>query len=174
MKLLAGLFVLSVRERIEVIAVAMRQCNGKRNRESRISLTIILSILVGFSFAFVGALYYFGFLGAFSILGVAYESPKHLVVFVGVYLILSIFGELFAKAFYYILTKKHKTQTFYEFMVAFSLNFLVNWLAISIVNGLYESVHIAWHTEIVVAAFIALTEVTLDHEKKKRKRNRGT
>lgn len=154
--------------------MTMWQRKGKRNRESKISVTITLTILVGFSLAFVAALYYFGFLGAFSILGVAYESPKHLAVFVGVYLVLSIFGELFAKALYYILTKKHKTQTLYEFMIAFSLNFLMNWIAISIVNGLYEPVHLVWYTEIVVTAFIALTEVTLDHEKKKRKRNRGT
>ncbi|MFP7477082.1 YrvL family regulatory protein [Terribacillus saccharophilus] len=158
----------------EVIAVAIRQRNGERNRGSKISITIIISILVGVPLAFVAVLYYFGFLGAFSILGVAYESPSHLAVFVGVYLVLSIFGELFAKAFYYILTKKHKTQNLYEFMVAFSLNFLMNWLAISIVNGLYEPVHIAWHTEIVIAAFISLTEVTLDNKKKKRKRNRST
>ncbi|PAF40323.1 hypothetical protein CHH69_03570 [Terribacillus saccharophilus] len=157
----------------EVIAVATEHRKGKRNRVSKISVTLILSILVGFTFAFVAALYYFGFLGALSILGAAYESPKHLAVFVGVYLLLSIFGELFTKAFYYILTKKHKIETLYDFMVAFSLNFVVNWLAISIVNGLYEPIHLAWHIEIIVAAFIALTEVTFDYEKKKKKRNRG-
>jgi hypothetical protein len=153
--------------------VATQQRKGKRNRVSKISVTIILSILVGFTFAFVAALYYFGFLGALSILGAAYESPKHLAVFVGVYLVLSIFGELIAKVIYYIFTKKHKIQTFYDFMVAFSLNFVVNWIAISIVNGLYEPINLAWYIEIVVAAFIALTEVTFDYEKKKKKRNRG-
>ncbi|MFJ6413511.1 hypothetical protein CHI12_14580 [Terribacillus saccharophilus] len=153
--------------------MATQQRKGKRNRVSKISVTIILSILVGFTFAFVAALYYFGFLGALSILGAAYESPKHLAVFVGVYLVLSIFGELIAKVIYYIFTKKHKIQTFYDFMVAFSLNFVVNWIAISIVNGLYEPINLAWYIEIVVAAFIALTEVTFDYEKKKKKRNRG-
>ena len=156
---------------LEVIAVEMRQRKGKRNRGSKITFTIILAIFIGLSFAFIAALYYFGFLGAFSILGIVYESPTHLAVFVGVYLVLSIFGELFAKAFYYIFTKKHKIQTLYDFMVAFSFNFVLNWLAISIVNGLYEPIHLAWHIEIVVAAFIALTEVTFDYEKKKR--NRG-
>ncbi|SDC42499.1 Regulatory protein YrvL [Terribacillus halophilus] len=144
----------------------------KQNEDSKILLKIILSILVVCSIAFVGVIYYFGFLGAFSILGVAYESPKHLAVFVGIYLILSIIGELFVKAFYYILIKKTKTQTFHEYMFAFSLNFLMNWIIISIVNGLYKPVDLAWYTEIVLAAFIALTEVTLDLETKKKKGSR--
>ena len=144
----------------------------KQNKDSKILITIILSILVACAVAFVAVIYYFGFLGAFSILGVAYESPKHLAMFVGIYLVLSLFGELFTKAFYQLLIRKRKTQTLHEFMFAFSLNFVMNWLIISIVNGLYDPVKIAWFSEIVLAAFIALTEVTLDLETKKKKGSR--
>lgn len=155
-----------------MIAVAMRQTKMKQNKDSKILITIILSILVACAVAFVAVIYYFGFLGAFSILGVAYESPKHLAMFVGIYLVLSLFGELFTKAFYQLLIRKRKTQTLHEFMFAFSLNFVMNWLIISIVNGLYDPVKIAWFSEIVLAAFIALTEVTLDLETKKKKGSR--
>ncbi|MFP7171664.1 YrvL family regulatory protein [Terribacillus sp. 7520-G] len=147
----------------------MRQPKIKQNKDSKILMTILPFILAGCSIAFVAALYYFGFLGVFSILEIAYESPKHLAIFVGIYLLLSLAGEFFAKACYHILTNKQKTQTFHEYMVAFSLNFIMNWLIISIVNGFYEPVRLAWYTEIVLAAFIALIEATLDHEMKKKK-----
>ncbi|WP_077306202.1 YrvL family regulatory protein [Terribacillus halophilus] len=146
---------------------------SKRNKKSKTFITSLLIIAAVCSFAFVALLYYFGFLGAFSILDVFYETPKHLAVFVGIYLILSIIGELFVKGIYYIKKRKRRADTFSEYMLLFCMNFIMNWLIISMINGLYQPVHVEWYTEIVLGAFIALAEVLLDNGSKKKKGDRS-
>ncbi|MFP7493095.1 YrvL family regulatory protein [Terribacillus saccharophilus] len=156
--------------------MALQQQKMNRDKDSKRMIAIFLSIAVIFVIAFIAVIYYFGFLGAFSILDVTYESSKHLAVFVGIYLLLSIIGELFVKGFYYFLTNKREPHTLYDCLVSFSMNFVMNWVVISIVNGLYEPVQLNWYTEIVMAAFISLIEVTLEYKpaKTKKKRNHGS
>jgi uncharacterized membrane protein len=146
---------------------------NNRNKKSKTFITSPLTIVVVCTFAFVAVLYYFGFLGAFSILNVFYETPKHLAVFVGIYLILSIIGELFVKGIYYIRKKKHKADTFSEYMLLFCMNFIMNWLIISMIDGLYQPVHAEWYTQIVLGAFISLAEVLLDNGSQKKKEDRS-
>jgi 4-amino-4-deoxy-L-arabinose transferase-like glycosyltransferase len=146
---------------------------SKRNKKSKIFITSLLTITVVSSFAFVAVLYYFGFLGAFSILDVFYETPKHLAVFVGIYLVLSIIGEFFVKGIYFLRKRKRRTDTFSEFMLLFCMNFLANWIIISMIDGLYQPVHVEWYTQIVLAAFISLAEVLLDNGSKMKKGNRS-
>ncbi|QXE01599.1 YrvL family regulatory protein [Terribacillus sp. DMT04] len=146
---------------------------SKRNKKSKILIASLLLLIVVGTFAFVAVLYYFSFLGAFSILDVFYETPKHLAVFVGIYLILSIIGEFFVKGIYYVRKRKRRADTFSEYMLLFCMNFIMNWLIISMIDGLYQPVHVEWYTEIVLGAFISLAEVLLDNGSKKEKDDRS-
>ncbi|SNZ02658.1 Regulatory protein YrvL [Terribacillus aidingensis] len=146
---------------------------SKRNKKTKTFITSLLTLVVVCTFAFIAVLYYFGFLGAFSILDVFYETPKHLAVFVGIYLILSIIGELFVKGIYYIRKRKRRADTFSEYMLLFCMNFIMNWLIISMIDDLYQPVLVEWYTEIVLGAFISLAEVLLNNGSKKKKGDRS-
>lgn len=132
----------------------------------KIVIVITISLLIIFSIGFVIGIYYFGILGIFKLLGVQYESFSSLFLFVVLYFLLGLIGDLIIKAFMILLSKiplRNSTSTPIEFFIYF----LVNWSIISILNFFMQSIDISFITQVLAALIIAIIELTLDRLDKK-------
>ncbi|WP_080847699.1 YrvL family regulatory protein [Cytobacillus gottheilii] len=129
---------------------------------SKFFIIVTMSLLVLGAVGFVVAVYYFGILGLFSILGIQYESLFSLLLFVIFYFLLGIIGDIVLKAFIILMKAAGITAklSFHAGLLLFS--FLINWAIISAINLLMDSIEIAALTGIILALIISVIEMVLD------------
>ena len=134
---------------------------------SKVLIVVTIAILLLTSVGAVFAVYYFGILGVFNLLGVEYDSLFSLLLFVIFYFLLGLLGDIVQKAFI-ILISSLSINHYATKLVEFSIYLLVNWSIISFLNFLMQSIHVEMLTQVIAAAIIALIEFTLENYDKKK------
>ncbi|WP_026672643.1 YrvL family regulatory protein [Alkalihalobacterium bogoriense] len=140
------------------------------NRESFWSKILVVStiiVIVGLAVGVVFAIYYFGLLGLFSILGVQYGSLFGLFLFVLFYFLLSIPGDIVVNSFVLLLRRGETNESLVKWGTLF-IRFLVNWSILSLLHYAMHSVTVTTVTQVVVALGIAIVETVVDKEFQKK------
>lgn len=136
-----------------------------KNLKEKILIVIGIILLIIFVVGFVFAIYFFGLAGAFTLLGVQYESIWSLVVFVTIFIMLGIIVELFAKVIFYLFVR-NITGNVKLFFARLIFEGTLNWLLLFTIDEMMRSIVIPLQTEIIIALVIALLEIVFDDKKK--------
>lgn len=126
------------------------------------TILVIVTVAIGVVFA----LYYFGLLGLFNILGVQYDSLFALFLFVLFYFLLGIPGDVVVNSFVLLLRRGATNESFLRWGTLF-IRFLVNWSILSLLHYAMHSIAITTVTQVVVALGVAVVETVFDKESKK-------
>jgi Regulatory protein YrvL len=129
---------------------------------TKIFIIITMSLLVLSAIGFIIAVYYFGILGLFNILGIQYESLFSLLLFVLFYFLLGLIGDIVLKAFIILMKAAGITSALPHNAGVLLFSFLINWALISLINMLMDSIDIAFLTGIILALIISIIEMALD------------
>lgn len=129
---------------------------------TKIFIIITMSLLVLSAVGFIIAVYYFGILGLFNILGIQYESLFSLLLFVLFYFLLGLIGDIVLKAFIILMKGAGITSALSHNAGVLLFSFLINWALISLINMLMNSIEIAFLTGIILALIISIIELALD------------
>lgn len=111
------------------------------------------------------ALYYFGLLGIFHLLNVHYDSLKSLFLFVLIFLLISVIGDLIIKVlrvFIYAIIPSSRLQLFLSFLLIFS----IIWTGFSIADKWMDSVQLGNVVQLITTLIFSLVELAFDSPKK--------
>ncbi|WP_170972256.1 YrvL family regulatory protein [Bacillus yapensis] len=134
---------------------------------TKLFIIVTISLLLIGAIGFAIAIYYFGILGLFNLLGVSYDSFGSLLWFVLLYFLLGIIFEIFLKGLHKLMILANKFSKSQLKMGIFILTFLSNWAVISLLNSLMHTIEINTLTQIVISIILAIIEVTIDDDSKK-------
>jgi len=131
--------------------------------KEKIATIIWFSLLIAFILAFVFGIFFFGFAGIFKILGVHYDSIWSLLIFVVVYFVIGIFIDLFFVALAKIAIG-YISGSVKIFISRILFDFASNWLVLSVVDFLMDSITLTFTAKLIIASFLALLDVVFDGE----------
>lgn len=132
--------------------------NSKKKTILEKNVTIIgIVILVVFVIGFVFGLFFFGFAGIFSILGVQYNSKWSLVIFVVCYFLLGGIIDLFFNVFNMWANNyvDNKTE---KFIIQWGIGFASSLLILMIIDILMGSITIALKAKFIIALVLGILE----------------
>ncbi|TKC14359.1 YrvL family regulatory protein [Robertmurraya kyonggiensis] len=128
-------------------------------------ITTISLLLIG-AIAFAIAIYYFGILGLFNLLGVRYDSFGSLLWFVLLYFLVGIIFEIIVKAMHKLMILAKIFRKDQLKIGIFALSFLGNWAVISLLSNLMHTIEIKALTQIVISVILAIIEIAIDDDPK--------
>lgn len=134
--------------------------NLKEKTTTIIGFTLFIVLVIGF----VLGIFFFGFAGVFTLLGVHYESIWSLLIFVVSFFILGIIVDLFFDAMAK-LTVENITENVNAFLIQLLFGFASNWLVLFIVDALMESITLSLKTKLIVALLLGVLEPVFDNQK---------
>ncbi|TCT19966.1 regulatory protein YrvL [Melghiribacillus thermohalophilus] len=132
--------------------------------KTKIATIAGIVLLIIMAIGFVLGLFFFGFAGAFEILGVYYTSPWSLAVFVVGFFILSFMIELVFKVIFYVSVRNQSEPVKLLFTRIF-VEVASNWLVLFIVDEMMKSITISLKAEIILALLLAVIETVFDGKK---------
>ncbi|WP_197028412.1 YrvL family regulatory protein [Bacillus sp. EB01] len=130
---------------------------------TKVIIIIAVAVLIIGAVGFAFGVYYFGLLGIFNLLGVQYDSLFSLFLFVVLFFLLGIPGELVVKVFEVLLSFLSANNV----ATGFLINGLVNWSILSLADFFMDSIYISQPTLLAVACIIATIETVLDKDEKR-------
>lgn len=133
---------------------------------AKVFIIITMSILVVGAISFVIAIYYFGIVGLFNILGVHYDSLSSLFWFVASYFLLGIIGDIFIKIMNTLMKKSYKWNQLQLNIGFLIFSFFVNLAIVSFLNYVMHSIDLEIWAQFILALIAALIDVIFDSEKK--------
>lgn len=134
---------------------------------TKLFIIVTISLLLIGAIGFAIAIYYFGILGLFNLLGVRYDSFGSLLWFVLFYFLLGIIFEIFLKGMHKLMALANTFSKSQLKIGLFILTFLGNWAVISLLNSVMHTIEIKTLTQIVISIILAIIEVTIDDDSKK-------
>ncbi|MBM7713894.1 YrvL family regulatory protein [Siminovitchia sp. FSL H7-0308] len=134
---------------------------------SKVFIITILTLLVVGAIAFVIAIYYFGILGLFSILGVKYDTLWSLFLFTLFYFLLGIIGDGVVKVLLSLMKISGKWSKLHMKMGLFMFSFLVNWAIISFLDAFMNSIDLQFITKMILSLIFAIIDFAMETDEKK-------
>ncbi|GAB4073712.1 hypothetical protein GCM10028778_12150 [Barrientosiimonas marina] len=126
-----------------------------------IGATLFMSLVLGF----VLAMFFFGFAGAFELLGVQYQSIWSLLLFVASFFILGTVVDLPFEAMAE-LSVKNMTGRGFAFFVQLLFSFASNWLVIVAVDAFIDSITLSGGTKLILSLLLAVLDPVFDNKQK--------
>jgi Regulatory protein YrvL len=130
---------------------------------TKVIIIIAVAVLIIGAVGFAFGVYYFGLLGIFNLLGVQYDSLFSFFLFVVLFFLLGIPGELVVKVFEVLLSFLSANNVATSFLI----NGLVNWSILCLADFFMDSIYISQQTMLVVACIIAIIETVLEKDGKR-------
>lgn len=130
----------------------------EESAKTKIFIIVSMTFLLAGSLAFVFGIYFFGLSGLFNILGIQYDSIWSLFWFCVFFFILESIADFVKIAFAILL--EHLSMA--NAGTIFTINFMVIWAVLSLLNLLMDSITISINAQLIGAAVIALIELVLN------------
>ncbi|WP_156319859.1 YrvL family regulatory protein [Bacillus sp. FJAT-18017] len=130
---------------------------------TKVVIIIAIAVLIMGAVGFAFGVYYFGLLGIFNLVGVQYDSLFSFFLFVVLFFLLGIPGELVVKVFEVLLSFLSADNISTRFLI----NGLVNWSILSLADFFMDSIYISQPTLLGIACIIAIIETVLDKDEKR-------
>ncbi len=132
-------------------------------KEKVIVVTAITSLIL-FSLSFAIGIFYFGFVGIFSLLGIQFDSYYSLLVFVLLYFVVGIFTDIVSMAlvtisYHYISGKLHL------FFTRMFIDCTITWLLLFTLDEFMHSITIPFSIEILMAVLLFIIGIAFDDKK---------
>jgi hypothetical protein len=127
-----------------------------------------LSALVILALTFIVGLFFFGFTGIFSLLGVQFESFSAILLFVLYFFFLGIISDLFSKVFILLITPK-LSDAVLVFLVTMIIDCTFSWFALHTVDELMRSITIPITAELIVVLLLFIVDVAFEGKKEWKK-----
>jgi len=127
-----------------------------------------LSALVILALTFIVGLFFFGFTGIFSLLGVQFESFSAILLFVLYFFLLGIFSDLFSKVFILLITPKLSGAVL-VFLVTMIIDCTFSLFALHTVDELMRSISIPITAELIVVFLLFIVDVAFEGKKEWKK-----
>ncbi|WP_449621156.1 YrvL family regulatory protein [Robertmurraya sp. Marseille-Q9965] len=131
---------------------------------TKIFIIFTISLLLIGAIGFAIAIYYFGILGLFNLLGVRYDSFVSLLWFVLFYFLFGITFEIILKAIHKLMMLRNKFSKSQLKIGMFILTFLGNWAVISLLNTLMHTIEIKALTQMAISVILAIIEIAIDDD----------
>ncbi|PKG23897.1 YrvL family regulatory protein [Niallia nealsonii] len=137
----------------------------KEPLKEKIIIIAIIAFAVSVILLMIIGLYYFGLLGLFHLLNVHYDSLKSLFLFVLVFLLISVIGDIIIKVlriFIHAIIPSNWLQLFLSFLLIFS----IIWTCFSIADNWMDSVQLGSSVQLITTLIFSLVELAFDGPKK--------
>jgi Regulatory protein YrvL len=134
----------------------------------KVVVVTALSLLIIIALSFVAGLFFFGFTGIFSLLGVQFDSFHAIFLFVLFYFLLGILSDVLSKVIIMLITPKLTRATFI-FFVKLILECTFSWFAFHTVDEFMSSITIPFKTEWIVVLLLFIVEAAFDGKKEWKK-----
>lgn len=141
---------------------SFQNMNLKEKTATVIGITFFIALMSGF----VLGIYFFGFAGAFELLGVQYQSIWSLVIFVVSFFILGFLVDLPFDAMAKLSIEK-LTGKAASFFVQMLFGFVSNWIVLVTVDVFVGSIALSLETKLIVSLLLAVLESVFDNKKEK-------
>jgi hypothetical protein len=136
---------------------------GKEKVIVWVSMTFLFVVVI----ASVFSLYFFGILGLMRLTGVRYYSITSLLLFVVLYVVISILTDVFSKIAKVLITAR-VSRLLGKMFVRMGIDFLFSWLALHLADELMSGIDLHLESEIILAVVLAVAEEAFRNPKQGR------
>jgi|SRR5699024_6474473 len=137
----------------------------KASFTGKLIVMFIILLLISIPILFILGVFFFGFAGIFTLLGIQYNSIWSLILFVLAYFMIGFVVDIFFDGLRK-LTVQYTKGRLESFTIQLIISFLGNYMVISIVELLISSISLSLGTKIIIVLLNSLLDVVFDDKAK--------
>lgn len=139
--------------------------HSNKSITGKIIFFAIIVILIGIFLSLLFSIFFFGFAGIFTLLGVHYDSIWTLILFVITYFIVGFIVEIFFDGLRKFAVQ-YTNESVESFIIQILISFVGNYFVISLLEFIITGISFAFTTKIVIVLLLAILDVVFDNKKK--------